>query len=30
MKNPLKILTGKTPSPRHVPIEELEEKAETR
>lgn len=30
MKDPLKILIGKTPSLRHVPVEELEEKAETR
>jgi len=30
IKNPLKILIGKTPSLRHVPVEELEEKAETR
>ncbi len=30
MKEPLKVLVGKTPSARHIPIEELEEKAETR
>ncbi len=30
VKDPLKILIGKTPSLRHVPVEELEEKAETR
>jgi len=30
VKNPLKVLIGKTVFPRHVSIEELEEKAETR
>jgi len=30
VKDPLKTLVGKTPSVRHIPIEELEEKAETR
>ncbi|MBE0513134.1 AbrB/MazE/SpoVT family DNA-binding domain-containing protein [Candidatus Bathyarchaeota archaeon] len=30
VKDPLKILIGKTPSLRHVPVEELEEKAEMR
>jgi len=30
VKDPLRILIGKTPSLRHVPVEELEEKAETR
>ncbi len=29
-KDPLKVLVGKKPYPRHVPIEELEEKLETR
>ena len=29
-KDPLKILIGKKPYPRHVPIEELEEKLEAR
>ena len=29
-KNPLKVLVGKKPYPRHVRIEELEEKLETR
>ncbi|MEM3726620.1 MAG: AbrB/MazE/SpoVT family DNA-binding domain-containing protein [Candidatus Bathyarchaeia archaeon] len=30
IKEPLKVLVGKTVSNRHVPIEELEEKAEAR
>jgi AbrB family looped-hinge helix DNA binding protein len=30
VKDPLRILIGKTPSLRHVPVEELEEKAEMR
>ena len=30
VKDPLKVLVGKTPSVRHVPVEEFEEKAETR
>ncbi|MGB9714776.1 MAG: AbrB/MazE/SpoVT family DNA-binding domain-containing protein [Candidatus Bathyarchaeales archaeon] len=30
IKEPLKVLVGKTASNRHVTIEELEEKAETR
>ena len=30
MKDLLKVLVGKTPSARHVPIEELEEEAEKR
>jgi len=30
VKDPLKVLVGKTPSVRHVPVEELEEKAEAR
>ncbi|MFQ6064590.1 MAG: AbrB/MazE/SpoVT family DNA-binding domain-containing protein [Candidatus Bathyarchaeia archaeon] len=30
MKEPLKVLIGETPSVRHVPVEELEEKAEMR
>jgi len=30
VKAPLKVLIGKKPFPHHVPIEELEEKAETR
>ncbi len=29
-KDPLKILVGKKPYPRHIPIRELEEKLETR
>lgn len=29
-KDPLRVLVGKKPYPRHVPIEELEEKLETR
>ena len=29
-KDPLKVLVGKKPYPRHVPIEELEEKLEAR
>lgn len=29
LKNPLKTLVGETPSVRHVPVEELEEEAET-
>jgi len=30
VKEPLKVLIGKTRSARHVPFEEIEEKAETR
>ena len=30
VKEPLRFLIGKEPYPRHVPIEELEEKIETR
>jgi len=30
VKEPLKVLIGKTPSVRHVPVEEFEEEAETR
>ena len=30
VKDPLKVLVGKTPSVRQVPVEELEEEAETR
>ena len=30
VEDPLKVLVGKSPSHRHVPIEELEEKAEAR
>jgi len=30
VKDPLKVLIGRTASPLHVSIEELEEKAETR
>jgi len=30
VKDPLKVLVGKTPSVRHVPVEEFEEEAETR
>lgn len=30
VKEPLKILVGKTPSVRHVPVEDVEEEAETR
>ena len=30
IKDPLKVLVGETPSEHHVPIRELEEKAETR
>lgn len=30
VKDPLKVLVGKTPSTRRVPVEEFEEKAETR
>jgi len=30
VKAPLKVLVGRTPSVRHVPVEELEEEAETR
>lgn len=30
VKDPLKVLIGETPSVRHVPVEELEEEAETR
>jgi len=30
VKYPLKVLVGKTSSVRHVPVEELEEEAETR
>jgi len=30
IKNPLKVLVGKTPSKRHIGIEEFEEKAESR
>jgi len=30
IKDPLKMLVGEIPSERHVPIRELEEKAETR
>ena len=30
VKDPLKALVGKKPFPRHVPIEELEEKKEAR
>lgn len=30
MKNPLEVLVGKTPASRRVPVEEFEEKAETR
>lgn len=30
VKDPLKVLVGKTPSVRRVPVEEFEEKAETR
>jgi len=30
VKDPLKVLVGKTPYVRHVPVEELEEKAEAR
>ncbi len=30
VKDPLRVLVGKTPSVRHVPVEEFEEKAETR
>lgn len=30
VKDPLKVLVGETPSARHVPVEELEEEAETR
>ena len=30
VKEPLKVLVGERPFPRHVPIEELEEKMETR
>ncbi len=29
-KDPLKILVGKKPYPRHIPVQELEEKLETR
>jgi AbrB family looped-hinge helix DNA binding protein len=29
-KSPLKVLIGKKPYPRHVPLEELEERIETR
>lgn len=29
-KDPLGVLVGKKPYPRHVPVEELEEKMETR
>ena len=30
VKDPLKVLVGEPPSVRHVPVEELEEEAETR
>lgn len=30
VKDPLKVLVGKKPFPRHVPLEELEEKMEAR
>lgn len=30
VKNPLKILIGQKPSARHIPVEELEEKVESR
>lgn len=30
VKDPLRVLVGKTPSVRRVPVEEFEEKAETR
>lgn len=30
LKNPLKMLIGKTVSTRHIPVEEIEERAETR
>jgi len=30
VKDPLRFLIGKKPYPRHIPIEELEEKAEAR
>jgi hypothetical protein len=30
LKDPLKVLIGKTASTRHIPVEEIEEKAETR
>ena len=29
-KDPLKVLVGRKPYPRHVPVEELEEKLESR
>lgn len=28
VENPLKVLVGETPSPHHIPVEELEEEAE--
>lgn len=30
VKNPLKVLIGQKPSSRHIPIDELEERAEAR
>ena len=30
LKDPLKVLIGKTVSARHIPVEEIEEHAETR
>ena len=30
LKDPLKVLIGKTASTRHIPVEEIEERAETR
>lgn len=30
LKDPLKVLIGKTVSTRHIPVEEIEEHAETR
>jgi AbrB family looped-hinge helix DNA binding protein len=30
LKDPLKVLVGKTASTRHIPVEEIEEWAETR
>lgn len=30
VKEPLKVLVGKTASKRHIPVEEFEEKVETR
>mgnify|MGYP001080622942 CR=1 FL=1 len=30
VKDPLKVLVGKAPSVRHVPVEKFEEEAETR